>query len=207
MGPFLWLADASFTPEAESGFRASLSEHPGCGCTFPTQPTLDNYVQLFRLVPFALYFRNSLIIATGNMALTLIVASLGAYGPRTLSASRGAIVFLVGILVTYTVPSVVLLVPLLVIFRTYGLNNTHVGMVLAEATHTAPFALLLLINYFATLPKGVGRGSADRRLQPAAGVMGDHSAAVPARADGRRSSRLHQHMEQLSIRFPVYGYA
>jgi ABC-type glycerol-3-phosphate transport system permease component len=56
-------------------------------------------------------------------------------------------------LATYTVPSVVLLVPLLVIFRTYGLNNTHAGMILAEATASAPFVLLLMINYFSTLPK------------------------------------------------------
>ena len=56
-------------------------------------------------------------------------------------------------LVAYTIPSVVLLVPLLVIFRTYGLINTHLGMILAEATHSAPFVLLLLINYFSTLPR------------------------------------------------------
>ena len=43
---------------------------------FPDQPTLDNYVDLFANNPFALYFRNSTIIATGNMLLTLIVASL-----------------------------------------------------------------------------------------------------------------------------------
>jgi ABC-type glycerol-3-phosphate transport system permease component len=47
----------------------------------------------------------------------------------------------------------VLLVPLLVIFRTIGLNNTHAGMILAEATHSAPFVLLLMINYFSTIPR------------------------------------------------------
>jgi multiple sugar transport system permease protein len=55
-------------------------------------------------------------------------------------------------LTAYTIPSVVLLVPLLVIFRTYGLNNTHLGMILAESTGSAPFVLLLMINYFSTLP-------------------------------------------------------
>jgi arabinogalactan oligomer/maltooligosaccharide transport system permease protein len=44
-------------------------------------------------------------------------------------------------------------VPLLVIFRTYGLINTYQGLILAEATHTAPFVLLLMINYFSTLPR------------------------------------------------------
>ena len=56
-------------------------------------------------------------------------------------------------LMAYMVPSVVLLVPLLVIFRAYGLVNTYPGLILAEATNTAPFVLLLMINYFASLPR------------------------------------------------------
>ena len=86
------------------------------------------------------------------MLLTLVVASLGAYAfVRFRFAGRSSL--LVAMLVAYTIPSVVLLVPLLVIFRTYGLINTHLGMILAEATHSAPFVLLLLINYFSTLPR------------------------------------------------------
>lgn len=151
LGPFLWLADASFTPELQASFAHPYLSNRAV-VYLPAHPTFGNYVQLFQQVPFTMYFRNSAIIASGNMLLTLVVASLGAYGlVRFRFAGRNS--FLVAILVTYTVPSVVLLVPLLVIFRTYGLNNTHVGMILAEATHTAPFALLLLINYFATLPK------------------------------------------------------
>jgi ABC-type glycerol-3-phosphate transport system permease component len=56
-------------------------------------------------------------------------------------------------LMAYMIPSVVLLVPLLVIFRSYGLINTWPGLILAETTITAPFALLLMINYFSTLPR------------------------------------------------------
>jgi len=158
LGPFLWLADASVTPELKADFA-----HPYLSTRtvvyFPEHPTIGNYIQLFQQVPFAMYCRNSTIIATGNMLLTLVAASLGAYGlARFRFAGRDS--FLFGMLVTYTVPSVVLLVPLLVIFRTYGLNNTHIGMVLAEATRTAPFALLLLINYFATLPKELEEAAA-----------------------------------------------
>jgi len=148
LAPFGWIVIASITPEVKdygslSGRRVQY---------FPDQPTLDNYVDLFANNPFALYFRNSTIIATGNMLLTLVVASLGAYA-FVRFRFRGRNSLLVAMLVAYTIPSVVLLVPLLVIFRTYGLINTHLGMILAEATHSAPFVLLLLINYFSTLPR------------------------------------------------------
>lgn len=71
--------------------------------------------------------------------------------PASASGGRGPL--LVGVLMAYMIPSVVLLVPLLVLFRTYGLINTFPGLILAEATNAAPFVLLLMINYFATLPK------------------------------------------------------
>jgi ABC-type glycerol-3-phosphate transport system permease component len=151
IGPLVWLFVASITPELTADFnRAWLSNRKVS--YFPTEPTTANYFQLFANVPFEKYFRNSVIISTGNMLLTLAVASLGAYGfVRFRFAGRSS--FLVAMLVAYTIPSVVLLVPLLVIFRTYGLNNTHLGMILAEATHSAPFVLLLMINYFSTLPR------------------------------------------------------
>jgi ABC-type glycerol-3-phosphate transport system permease component len=151
LAPFLWILIASLTPEA----RPDLSK-PWLSVRrveyFPAQPTLHNYVDLFRNVRFAVYFRNSAIVATGTMLLALAVASLGAYAfVRFRFRGRGPL--LVAMLIAYMIPSVVLLVPLLVIFRTYGLINTYQGLILAEATNTAPFALLLMINYFSALPR------------------------------------------------------
>lgn len=151
LAPFLWMIIASITPEV----RPDLSKPWQSGRAveyFPAEPTLANYASLFDTTPFAVYFRNSAIVATGTMCLALLVGSLGAYGfARFRFRGRGPL--LVGVLMAYMIPSVVLLVPLLVIFRTYGLINTYPGLILAEATNTAPFVLLLMINYFATLPK------------------------------------------------------
>lgn len=151
LAPFLWIFISSITPEV----RPDLSK-PWLSVRtveyFPAQPTLQNYHDLFKNVPFAVYFRNSAIVATGTMILALLVASLGAYGfVRFRFRGRGPL--LVTMLMAYMTPSVVLLVPLLVIFRNYGLLNTYQGLILAEATHTAPFVLLLMINYFSSLPQ------------------------------------------------------
>jgi ABC-type glycerol-3-phosphate transport system permease component len=151
LAPFLWIFIASITPEV----KADLGKPWMSVRTveyFPREPTLQNYVDLFRNVAFVTYFRNSAVVATGTMLLTLAVASLGAYAfVRFRFPGRAPL--LVAMLMAYMIPSVVLLVPLLVIFRSYGLINTYQGLILAEATNTAPFALLLLINYFAALPR------------------------------------------------------
>ena len=151
LAPFLWIFIASITPEVKADpgkpwMSVRTVEY------FPREPTLQNYVDLFRNVAFVTYFRNSAVVATGTMLLTLAVASLGAYAfVRFRFPGRAPL--LVAMLMAYMIPSVVLLVPLLVIFRSYGLINTYQGLILAEATNTAPFALLLLINYFAALPR------------------------------------------------------
>jgi len=151
LAPFLWMLIASITPEV----RPDLSRPWASGRSveyFPDHPTLANYGSLFETTPFLTYFRNSTIVATGTMCLALLVGSLGAYGfARFRFTGRGPL--LVGVLMAYMIPSVVLLVPLMVIFRAYGLTNTYPGLILAEATNTAPFVLLLMINYFATLPR------------------------------------------------------
>jgi ABC-type glycerol-3-phosphate transport system permease component len=150
LAPVAWLLIASITPEqtAETGRTWSSAR---VVAYFPAEPGLQNYRQLFVNVPFAAYFRNSIIVATGTALVALTVASLGAYGfVRFRFRLRGPL--LVVVLTAYVIPSVVLLVPLMVIFRRYGLINTYPGLILAECTNTAPFALLLLINTFAQLP-------------------------------------------------------
>jgi multiple sugar transport system permease protein len=151
LAPFLWMLIASITPEV----RPDLSRpwvSTRAVAYFPSEPTLQNYVELFRNVRFGTYFRNSVIVATGTMLLALVVASLGAYGfVRFRFVGRGPL--LTAMLMAYMIPSVVLLVPLLVILRSYGLINTFPGLILAETTNTAPFVLLLMINYFSSLPR------------------------------------------------------
>ena len=98
---------------------------------------------------------------------------------------------LVAMLVAYTIPSVVLLVPLLVIFRTYGLINTHLGMILAEATHSAPFVLLLMINYFSTLPRELDEQAQVDGCSAPGRALAHRPAAVDPGPGGGRPARLH----------------
>jgi ABC-type glycerol-3-phosphate transport system permease component len=147
--PFIWIFIGSITPEATPDANTAWSS--ARAAQYLPTPTLANYVSLFSESPFLLYLRNSVIVATGTMALAGAVGSLAAYGfVRFRFFLRRTL--LVSMLMAYMIPSVVLLVPLLVIFRSYGLVNTYVGLILAETTNNAPFVMLLMINYFATLP-------------------------------------------------------
>jgi multiple sugar transport system permease protein len=150
LGPLIWIFLTSITPEQDAG-STEVWQSARAVVYLPRHPSLANYAALFDTVPFGVYFRNSAIVATATMVLALTLGSLAAYGfVRFRFRGRGPLLSIA--LMSYMIPSVVLLVPLMILFRRYGLINTFPGLVLAEATITAPFVLLLMINYFASLP-------------------------------------------------------
>jgi multiple sugar transport system permease protein len=129
-----------------ANFRLILSGGVHRGPVFEQVTYLPKSVERF---PAA--FLNSVIVASAVAVLTLALGSLSAYTAARLSlAWVRAIVSLS--LVARLVPLIVLMVPLYVLFRTYGLLNSLSGVVLAEVGFLLPYAILILVPYFASLP-------------------------------------------------------
>ena len=142
--PFVWMFIVSIAEE-HSQFLRELEY-------LPSRPTLDNYFNVFAVMPFGRYFGNSMFVAVAVMLLTLAVSVTAAYAFVRFQFP-GRKVMILGMLLVYMLPSIVLLVPLLVIFRTLGMINTYQSLILAETTHAVPFAVWLLTGYFAALPR------------------------------------------------------
>src|SRR5579864_7106712 len=71
MLPTYWVVINSFKP---------LSELINPIPTFwPRTFTLENYVNLFKEIPFVAYFRNSVYVALSVTVITLVLSSLAAY--------------------------------------------------------------------------------------------------------------------------------
>jgi multiple sugar transport system permease protein len=129
-----------------ANFRLILSGGVHRGPVFEQVTYLPKSVERF---PAA--FLNSVIVASAVAVLTLALGSLSAYTAARLNlAWVRAIVSLS--LVARLVPLIVLMVPLYVLFRTYGLLNSLSGVVLAEVGFLLPYAILILVPYFASLP-------------------------------------------------------
>jgi multiple sugar transport system permease protein len=130
---------------------------------FPQQidwtPYITNFVQSQDM---AHYLGNSLQIALGTMILTLVLAAPIAYGLARLPI-RGKNVFLLALLVVQMFPSIMLALPLFVMFTRIGLINSLPAVILAVTTRTLPFAALVLRPFFLSLP---------RELEDAAAIDG-----------------------------------
>jgi multiple sugar transport system permease protein len=129
-----------------ANFRLIISGGRNKGPIFEQVSYLPRSVEQFPLA-----FRNSLVVALAVTFATLAAASLSAYTLARLRL-RWAQALLQLSLVSRMVPLIVLMVPLYVLFRSYGLLNSLTGIIVAEVGLLLPYAILILVPYFAAFP-------------------------------------------------------
>ncbi len=97
-------------------------------------------------------FANSFLISMGATVIAVLLAVPASYGiAKYHFKARKAV--LLSFLVTQMLPVSVLLTPMFIMFKNMHVYNTWVAAVLADATIGIPFSVLILKNYFASIPK------------------------------------------------------
>lgn len=144
--PLLWMAISSFKPGVD------LFVVPPT--ILPRSWSLEWYQQAFATDTVVRYFLNSLKIASVVMIIDMLVGTLTAYSlVRFRYAGRKSL--MMGILASYCVPPIMLLLPLYKIMATMGLTGSHVGVIIGHLTITLPFSVWLLIPFFKKLPREI----------------------------------------------------
>lgn len=142
--PFAWTLLTAFKP-GEEVFSLPVDY-------LPERLSLENVRDVFSKRPFARYVLNSLIVAGGATALTLLVASVIAYRLSGLGlevAMRLQRWLLIGAIV----PPALLAVPFFVVMTRLGLVNHYLGLILANTALNLPFAIWMLHSAFRQLPR------------------------------------------------------
>jgi multiple sugar transport system permease protein len=137
-----------------------LQEVTGTFRWIPAHITISPYIDMWRTVPLARYFVNSLIICTSASALSVFIATFAAYA---VSRYRflGRRVFTVVVLSTQMFPGILFLLPLFLIFISIGnatgitLYGSRAGLVITYLTFTLPFSIWMLVGYFDSIPRGL----------------------------------------------------
>jgi len=119
--------------------------------TLPNPVTWQNFIDVMTKYNFLAYAWHTLIFATILTLGQLIFSTLAAYAfARMEFPGREQIFWLY--LATLMVPTIVTLIPLFIIMRTFGLVNTWVGLVLPFVLGT-PFGIFLMRQFFLTIPR------------------------------------------------------
>jgi multiple sugar transport system permease protein len=118
----------------------------------PQHPTLSNYVAAWTENDFSGYFVNSVLVAAGAVAGTVILSALTAYGfARYEFRGREPIFYLM--LASLVVPATLLVLPQYVLMRNLGLLDSRIGLTLLYISTNIPFSVFLLRGFFEGIPK------------------------------------------------------
>jgi multiple sugar transport system permease protein len=100
---------------------------------------------------FLNFMRNSLLIALGTVAITLLVALPGAYAVSRLNFfGRRKVSGL--FLAVYFFPAILLSVPLFVLFTRLGMRGSMSALLIVYVAQVVAVSIYMLRNYFATIP-------------------------------------------------------
>jgi multiple sugar transport system permease protein len=143
--PFYWVFITSFKTDLQNTTFTSIY--------WPKPWTIEQYEHL--LGPqrnFVVWYRNTLLVAILTPLLSTVVASMGAYGlVRLRWKGRRPLSGIV--LVAYLMPGVLLVISIYQIFAKLGLVNNLYGLIVAYSTFALPFAIWLMMGYYASIPQ------------------------------------------------------
>lgn len=135
--------------------RAELLQNPtflGIDLGRSVRELLVGYREVLFTFDFLRYIGNSTFVALSTVAITLLLAILGAYAVTRLQFP-GRTFMSRAILLIYMFPAIVLVIPLYAIFTQLGLRDTLPGLLIVYPATTIPVALYMLRSYFQTLPR------------------------------------------------------
>ncbi|MEV5974048.1 carbohydrate ABC transporter permease [Streptomyces sp. NPDC051921] len=118
----------------------------------PARLSVDNYRALFEDSGLLTAFWNTVLISVPTTVLVVGIAALAGYAFAWLDFPGRDAVFLVvvGLLV---VPVQIGLLPVAKLFGAVGLFGTTAGVIVFHVAYGLPFAVFLLRNYFAEIPR------------------------------------------------------
>lgn len=118
----------------------------------PARFTVENYEYVLTAQGMGDSFVNSFIITLPGTILPVLIGALAAYA-FTVTRFRGRDTIFLLIVALLVVPIQTTLVPVLRLFNQFGLTGSFIGIWLAHTGYGLPFAIYLLRNFFASLPK------------------------------------------------------
>ncbi|GAB6902329.1 carbohydrate ABC transporter permease [Kineosporia succinea] len=144
--PVYWMINSAFKPRSE---LLTTSPH-----FVPYHPTFDNFVTAVTQANFLTNLRNSVIVVSVTVVLSIVV---GIFAAAALSRFRftGRRAILVVILAVQMLPGTALLIPMFALFNTANLLGTYFALILAYLATTLPFSIWVMRGFFVAIPKEI----------------------------------------------------
>lgn len=123
----------------------------------PTSLYFDHFAAVLapgHIVPIRTGILNSLVVSTLTAAVCLVVAFPAAYALSRLRLP-GKSLMLGAMISVYFLPTTLFLIPMFVLFVSWGIDDTYLSLVLAYAGFILPFEIWILKTFIDRLPREV----------------------------------------------------
>jgi multiple sugar transport system permease protein len=146
--PVYWIVVTSFKPEGRA-----LSWPPEL---IPRKISLENYRTAFEYKSVFWYMRNSLIISTCSVTISMVVGCMAAYSFAKFrwgkKSKQNLLLWIMGLRI---MPPIAVAIPIYLIFIRLKLIDTFAGMIIAYVFISLPFVIWLSYGFFKELPNEI----------------------------------------------------
>ncbi|MEE2656993.1 MAG: carbohydrate ABC transporter permease [Candidatus Latescibacterota bacterium] len=159
--PLLWLGITSVKSKADSisttvRFVPTTQPVDPRASTIRFLPTLDGYRALSDVYagadhPYYHYLGNTLVIGVLSMVASVLIGTACAYGFSRFLIP-GARDWLFFILSTRFLPPLAVVIPVLMMYREFGLQNTHLGLIILYTSFNLSLAVWLMKGFVDEIP-------------------------------------------------------
>lgn len=139
--PFAWMISASFKLNKDV-FTFPIE-------WIPSNPRPRNYVDIWTRIPLLTFIANTAKLTIIVTILQLFTSSFAAYAFAKLNFKGKKVLFL-GYIATIAVPWQAYMVPQFMMMRSWGLNNTHLAIILLQAF--SAFGVFLMKQFYEGVP-------------------------------------------------------
>ncbi len=183
--PAIWIVFTAFRPGNEVNVTPPI--------WIPKKITLDAFASLFGFnpdiaagVPVFDYMWNSIRVALISTVVSVSLGTMAGYAFSRFRFRGGSLIFLL-IMLSRAVPGVALGLPLFILMRRYGLQDTVQGLALVYVAVNIPFTAWLMDGFFRQIPQeldeaayidGCGHWSAFWRIDLPLALPGMAAASI-----------------------------
>ena len=126
------------------------------GSLWPDDPSFESFRVIWTqghwyLEHFWHQFGNSIFLGLATMVLTMVVGSLASFAIGRMQLRRGRLIGDAALL-TYMLPTAILVIPFVHIMHRYGLSDSLWAVIAAYVAFATPYAVLILHQYGKLVP-------------------------------------------------------
>ncbi len=144
IAPVIWMFSLAMTPnEILQSTTTSL---------LPIQPTLENFIQVFRVGLTPRWFWNSTVVTVITTIVTIILTSMAGYAFARIPFAGRNLLFAF-VLAGLMVPKEAMFIPLFLMFAEVDMHNTYAALILPRVA--APLGVFLMAQFFRAIPSEV----------------------------------------------------